>query len=66
MREDKFEFARNIGADVVIDYTKDDYISAIMRETEGRGVDVVLDTIGGDTLAAARTCSPISAASSPS
>jgi NADPH2:quinone reductase len=49
-REDNFEFARSIGADVVIDYRNDDYVDSIMRETNGRGVDVVFDTIGGDTL----------------
>ncbi|MCA3930622.1 zinc-binding dehydrogenase, partial [Burkholderia sp.] len=37
-------------ADVVIDYRKDDYVDAILRETGGRGVDVVFDTIGGNTL----------------
>ncbi|MGO7908277.1 zinc-dependent alcohol dehydrogenase family protein [Rhizobium leguminosarum] len=50
VREDNFEFARSVGADVVIDYKKEDYISAVMRETGGRGVDVVFDTLGGDTL----------------
>ncbi len=49
-REDNFEFARSVGADVVIDYRNDDYVDSIMRETNGRGVDVVFDTIGGDTL----------------
>ncbi|WP_426131492.1 zinc-dependent alcohol dehydrogenase family protein [Pararhizobium sp. PWRC1-1] len=50
VREDNFEFARSVGADVVIDYRNDDYVDAVMRETNGRGVDVVFDTIGGDTL----------------
>jgi NADPH:quinone reductase len=50
VREDNFEFARSVGADVVIDYRNDDYVDSIMRETNGRGVDVVFDTIGGDTL----------------
>ncbi|EWY41667.1 NADPH:quinone oxidoreductase [Skermanella stibiiresistens SB22] len=50
VREANFEFARGLGADVVIDYGKEDYVDAIMRETGGRGVDVVFDTIGGDTL----------------
>ncbi|WP_064119316.1 zinc-dependent alcohol dehydrogenase family protein [Pseudomonas fluorescens] len=51
VREANFEFARRMGADVLIDYEKDDYVEAILRETEGRGVDVVFDTIGGNTLA---------------
>ena len=50
VRESNFEFARSMGADVVIDYQKEDYVGAIMRETNGLGVDVVFDTIGGDTL----------------
>lgn len=49
-REANFEFARRMGADVVIDYEKEDYANAVVRETGGRGVDVVFDTIGGDTL----------------
>lgn len=50
VREDNFEFVRGLGADVTIDYTKEDYVEAILRETDGHGVDVVFDTIGGDTL----------------
>jgi len=51
VREANAEFVRSLGADVVIDYTQEDYVEAIMRETAGHGVDVVFDTIGGDTLA---------------
>ncbi len=50
VREENFEFARSLGADVVIDYRKEDYVDAVMRDTAGRGVDVVFDTIGGNTL----------------
>ena len=50
VREVNVEFARSMGADVIIDYEKEDYVDAIMRETAGRGVDVVFDTLGGNTL----------------
>lgn len=50
VREANFEFARSMGADVLIDYEKEDYVDAINRETDGHGVDVVFDTIGGNTL----------------
>lgn len=50
VREAHFDFARRLGADVLIDDAKEDYIDAIFRETGGHGVDVVFDTIGGDTL----------------
>lgn len=49
-REANVPFVREMGADVVIDYEKEDYVDVILRETSGRGVDVVFDTIGGDTL----------------
>lgn len=50
VRDVNVEFARSLGADVIIDYEKEDYVDAILRETGGRGVDVVFDTIGGTTL----------------
>ena len=50
VRETHFEFVQGLGADVVIDFEKEDYVDAIMRETGGRGVDVVFDTIGGVAL----------------
>ena len=50
VRAANFGFARSLGADVLIDYRKEDYVEVVMRETGGRGVDVVFDTVGGDTL----------------
>jgi NADPH2:quinone reductase len=50
VREASFEFVQSLGADVIINYKKEDYVDAIMRETSGHGVDVVFDTIGGNTL----------------
>ena len=50
VRDSNIEFARSVGADVVIDYEKEDYVDAVLRETGGCGVDVVFDTIGGNAL----------------
>lgn len=50
VRAANIEFARSMGADVIIDYESEDYVEAILRETAGRGVDVVFDTLGGNTL----------------
>lgn len=44
------DFVRSLGADVVIDYQREDYVDAVKAATGGAGADVVLDTIGGDTL----------------
>lgn len=49
-RADQFEFVRSLGADVVIDYEMEDYVDVVMRESAGQGVNVIFDTIGGDTL----------------
>jgi NADPH2:quinone reductase len=44
------DFVRSLGADEVIDYTTQDYVTAVAELTRGQGVNVVFDTIGGDTL----------------
>ena len=41
---------RQLGADHVILYQQDDVTEAVMAWTDGRGVDVVLDTVGGETF----------------
>ncbi|WP_419552526.1 NAD(P)H-quinone oxidoreductase [Candidatus Poriferisodalis sp.] len=41
----------DLGADLVVDYTGADFAEAVKEWTGGRGVDVVLDVIGGDYLA---------------
>lgn len=40
-----------LGADVAVDYRNEDFVEAVMRETGGRGVDVVVDIIAGDYVA---------------
>jgi NADPH:quinone reductase len=40
-----------LGADLVIDYGRDDFVPATKELTGGLGVDVVLDVVGGDYLA---------------
>jgi NADPH:quinone reductase len=47
----KVDHCRELGADVVVDYTRDDFVAAAKDLSAGRGVDVVLDVIGGDYLA---------------
>jgi NADPH2:quinone reductase len=47
----KLAIARDFGADVVIDYTKEDFAKIVSDETKGRGVDVICDAIGGEVFA---------------
>lgn len=42
--------AEALGADLAIDYKAEDFVSVIEEATDGFGVDVVYDTVGGDTL----------------
>jgi NADPH:quinone reductase-like Zn-dependent oxidoreductase len=49
-RASEHEFVRSLGADAAIDYTSADYVEAVAELTRGKGVDVILDTVGGDTL----------------
>lgn len=44
--EEKADFVRSLGADAVIDYRRQDPAEAIQEITEGRGVDLVFDTVG--------------------
>lgn len=48
----KLEFATDLGADHTIDYTEADVAEAIFAQTDGNGVDLVLDGVGGDAFAA--------------
>lgn len=41
---------RELGADVCIDYEAEDFAEVALRETDGRGVDAVFDTTGGDRI----------------
>ena len=47
---EKLAFAREHGLDHAIDYARSDFEVEIARLTGGRGVDVVLDSLGGEGL----------------
>lgn len=44
---EKLEKLRPLGCDVPLDYRKDDVAAQIMRHTASKGVDVVVDIVGG-------------------
>jgi len=44
----KCEFCLQLGADAAINYKEQDFVDEVKRLTDNRGVDVILDMIGGD------------------
>jgi len=48
---EKCRACEELGADVAIDYRTEDFAAVIREKTGGRGVDVVLDMVGGDYVA---------------
>jgi NADPH2:quinone reductase len=49
---DKHQVVRALGADHVIDYRSADVAADVLRLTDGRGADLVLESVGGDTFRA--------------
>lgn len=47
---EKLEIARRLGADELIDYVKEDFVAEVRERTNGRGVDLVLEMVGGETF----------------
>jgi NADPH2:quinone reductase len=54
--EEKAELARAAGADYVILYTQADFLRETIAYTEGRGVDVVYDSVGRNTFEQSLEC----------
>ena len=46
----KAEVARSLGAEKIINYKTQDFVQETLSWTGGRGVDVVFDTVGGETF----------------
>jgi len=45
---EKLDLARSLGADVLIDYTEEDWPEKVLEATEGEGADVILEMVGAD------------------
>ena len=45
-----------LGADQAIDYRREDFVAAIQAATGGKGVDVILDMVGGDYISRNLAC----------
>ncbi|MBW2360513.1 MAG: NADPH:quinone oxidoreductase family protein, partial [Deltaproteobacteria bacterium] len=53
---EKAAFVESLGVDVVIDHRRQGIAEAVREATDGRGVDIVYDPVGGDAFTAATRC----------
>ena len=54
--EAKLALARSLGADVTINYTAHDFEAEVMRLTQGVGVQLALEAVGGDVTVKSMRC----------
>jgi NADPH2:quinone reductase len=53
---EKLDVARRAGADLALDYGAADWVDAVRAATDGRGADVIYDSVGGDVFDASLKC----------
>lgn len=49
-RDDKLAACRDLGASVTINYKEQDFLEMVLAATNGQGVDLILDPVGGEYL----------------
>ncbi len=49
--EEKCEQCRKLGAELAVNYKASDFVAAVKEATSGKGVDLILDMVGGDYIA---------------
>lgn len=54
--EEKAAICRALGADVAIDYLREDFVAIVKDRTSGRGADIVFDPVGGDVFDRSTKC----------
>jgi NADPH:quinone reductase len=54
--ERKTALCKELGGDVAVDHTRADVLEAVNEATDGQGVDVVFDGVGGDTFPTSVRC----------
>jgi NADPH2:quinone reductase len=52
----KVEVCRAMGADLAVDYSREDFVEATKEFTSGRGADIVYDPVGGDVFDRSTKC----------
>lgn len=53
---EKKEICLELGADFAIDYLTEDFVEIVKQVTDGKGADVIYDSVGGDTFDRSKKC----------
>ena len=54
--QEKLDLCRSLGADVVINYTEQDFEEAVNEQSGGAGVELILECVGGPVLEKSLRC----------
>tara|TARA_B100000745_G_scaffold299646_1_gene250960 strand:- start:159 stop:1124 length:966 start_codon:yes stop_codon:yes gene_type:complete len=54
--QEKLDLSKSLGSDITINYTNQDFESEIDAITQGKGVDLVLECVGGEVLEKSVRC----------
>jgi NADPH2:quinone reductase len=54
--QEKLDLARSLGADVTINYATQDFEAEVQQQTAGKGVELVLECVGGPVLEKSLRC----------
>jgi NADPH2:quinone reductase len=54
--DDKLERLKDYGMDIGVNYREGSFVEAVRKATDGRGVDLVVDSVGGKTLEGSMQC----------
>jgi NADPH2:quinone reductase len=55
-RDESIDLCRRLGADVIINYAKEDFVERVKQETGGRGCPVILDAVGDQVFDRSLDC----------
>ena len=54
--QEKLDLSKSLGSDITINYTNQDFESEVNAITQGKGVDLVLECVGGEVLEKSVRC----------
>lgn len=54
--DEKLRRVKELGADVLINYKQQDFLEEVKKQTDGKGVDLVLDSVGGEVFEKSLRC----------